>query len=132
MAAYFASFVMGMPHTNAMIRRLHSDPEVRRICGFGDSLPHRSTFNRFISRLADHRELVERCMDGVTEELAGRLPGFGETVAVDSTNVRTHSNPDRALVSDPEASWTAKTAPRSKPFRPANVRRSGPSATSTT
>ena len=33
---------------------------------------------------------------------------------MDSTVVRTHSNPNRKHVSDPEASWTAKHSPRAK------------------
>ena len=45
--AYVASFVLNLPHTNAIIRRLYEDPELRRLCGFyGPTLPHRSTFNR--------------------------------------------------------------------------------------
>ena len=107
--AYLASFVLNLPHTNALIRRLHEDPELRRICGFGDSLPHRSTFNRFISRLGYHRDLVGQCMAPMTTALKARLPGFGDIVAVDSTTVRTHSNPERQELSDTEAGWTAKT-----------------------
>ena len=39
---------------------------------------------------------------------------MGETVAVDGTTVRTHSNPNRRRISDPEASWTAKNSARAK------------------
>ena len=35
-------------------------------------------------------------------------------MAIDSTTVRSHSNPNRKRISDPEASWTAKTSARSK------------------
>lgn len=107
--AYLCSFLLSMNHTNQLIRRLQDDPALRYLCGFGDELPHRTTFNRFIRRLDDHRDLVEECLQQLTDQLAKLLPGFGEKVAVDSTTVRTHSNPNRKRVSDPDASWTAKT-----------------------
>ena len=90
--AYLASFVLGLPSTNALIRQLQDDPELRLACGLGDNVPHRTTFNRFIRRLSRHRDLVERCMAGLTDQMRDLLPGFGEEVAVDSTAVRSHSN----------------------------------------
>ena len=83
------------------------------MCGFSQ-LPHRTTFNRFIKRLADHQDLIEEAMASLTNELADALPGFGEKIAIDSTTIRTHANPNRKVVSDPEASWTAKTSARAK------------------
>ncbi len=111
--AHLLSYVLNLPHTNALIRRLHESPQLRQLCGF-DSLPHRSTFNRFNARLSNHRDLVERCFDSLTETLAAQLPGFGESVAVDSTVVPTYSNPNRKRISDSDASWTGKTSARAK------------------
>ena len=112
--AYLLSFVLDLPSTNALIRRLHDDRKLRLLCGFS-TLPHRTTFNRFIARLGHHRDLVEDCMAVLTARLRDLLPGLGEKVAVDSTTVRSHSNPHRrnrqtGQVSDPEASWTAKNS----------------------
>ena len=112
--AYLASFVLRLPSTNALIRRLQDDRELRLLCGFGRDLPHRTTFNRFISRLDRHVDLVQHCIASLTDQLAERLPHLGERVAVDSTTVRSHSNPNRKSrltgeVSDLDASWTAKT-----------------------
>ena len=112
--AYVASFILNLPNTNALIRRLHEDPQLRRLCGFAGALPHRSSFNRFISRLSYHEDLVAGCLASLTDRLAETLPGFGEKVSVDSTVVRTHSNPNRRVVSDPGASWTAKNAAGAK------------------
>ena len=112
--AYLASFVLSLPHTNALIRRLQDDAELRLLCGLNSPLPHRTTFNRFIKRLADHRDLVEECLADLTDRLAETLPDFGKKVAIDSTVVRTHSNPNRKHVSDPEASWTKKHSADSK------------------
>ena len=117
--AYFASFILGMPSTNALIRRLEDDANFRQTCGFGETLPHRTTFNRFISRLDRYKDLVEACFASQVNRLATLLPGLGEKIAVDSTTVRSHSNPHRTSkltkrVSDPQATWTAKTSPGSK------------------
>ena len=112
--AYLASFALNLPSTNALIRRLEDDVELRVLCGFGQVLPHRTTFNHFISRLSYHRDLVEDCITALTGQLADELPGFGEKVAVDSTVVYTHSNPNRKVVSDPEASWTKKHSVKAK------------------
>ena len=53
-------------------------------------------------------------MTGLTSQLKELLPNLGTIIAVDSTTVRTHGNPNRRVKSDPEASWTAKNSPRSK------------------
>ena len=45
--SYVASFVLNLPHTNALIRLLRDSPDLRRLCGFSGPLPHRTTFNRF-------------------------------------------------------------------------------------
>ena len=112
--AYLSSFILNLPHTNALIRLLEDDAGLRTLCGFEDTLPHRTTFNRFISRLAHHADLVERALAGVTDRLKEHLPGLGHTVAVDSTAVRTHSNPNRKTISDPEAKWGVKTSARAR------------------
>ena len=101
--AYTASFLLNLPHTNALIRRLQDDAGLRNLCGFGAVLPHRTTFNRFIGRLSCYAELVEDALARVTDELKTLLPELGDEVAIDSTAVRTHSNPNRKNVSDPEA-----------------------------
>jgi IS5 family transposase len=106
--AYLASFVLNMPSTNALIRRLEEDAGLRALCGF-DELPSRWTFGRFIVRLGAHVDLVEQVFNGLTQEVRQHLHGaFGDTMAIDSSVIRTYSNPDRKRVSDPEASWTVK------------------------
>ena len=118
-SAYIASFFLDLDSTNDLIRRLEDDPALRQICGFANQLPHRTTFNRFITRLGDHPGLVEQCINGITTTLQGLLPFFGTEIAIDSTAVRSHSNPDRknkvtGLCSDPEARWGRKHSVKSK------------------
>ena len=112
--AYVASFILNLPHTNALIRQLVHDRELREVCGFDDLLPHRTTFNRFIQRLSHHPDLVESCITTITNRLKELLPDLGQEVAIDSTVVRSHCNPSRKTVSDPQASWTVKNSARAK------------------
>ena len=91
---------------------LQDDRQLRRTCGFR-RLPCRSTFNRFIRRLRHHPDLVEQALNGLTEQLREHLPDLGRDVTIDSTTVRSHSNPNRKTISDPEASWAVKNSTRS-------------------
>ena len=106
-------FLLNLLHTNALIRELDTNPVLKELCGF-ETLPHRTTFNRFIQRLSHHADLVEAAFNRLTHEIASLLPDLGREIAVDSTVVRSHSNPNRKHISDPEASWTAKTSARAK------------------
>lgn len=64
--------------------------------------------------MSHHPVLVEHALASLTDELKALLPDLGNIVAVDSTTVRTHGNPNRKVLSDPEASWTAKNSPRAR------------------
>ena len=108
--AYVASFYLNLAHTNDLIRRLEADSGLRDLCGFAGRLPHRTTFNRFIKRMSSHNDLVELSLLRLTEKLKALLPDLGDEVAVDSTAVRSHSNPWRKTVSDPEARWGVKNS----------------------
>ena len=112
--AYLLTFLLDLSSINALLRRLDQDPLLTALCGFS-KLPHRTTFNRFVTRLSQHRDLVDEALTQATDELKALLPDLGETVAVDSTTIRTNSHPHRkspktGQLSDPEASWTAKPA----------------------
>lgn len=104
-----ASYYLGLKSTAHIVRRLQEDTILAVTCGFDPSnIPHRSTFSRFIKRLSKHQGLVDDCLNQMTSELRAMLPGFGEVVAVDSTPVRSHCNPNKQPVSDPEAGWIVK------------------------
>ena len=112
--AYVAGYVLGLPTTNALVRRLQDDTSLRVICGFDLALPSRWTFNRFISRLSHHSDVVEQTLAALTDRLRDLLPDFGKGIAVDGSTVRSWSNPNKPYVSDPEASWTGKRNNRGK------------------
>ena len=107
--AYVASFHLNLDSTNDLVRRLEEDESLRHLCGFGDVLPHRTTFNRFITRLKNHSEATESCIAGVTEKLKVHHPDLGREVAVDSTIIRAYGN--RHLETDADATWTKKPDP---------------------
>ena len=111
--AHLARYLLNLPSVNALLRQLQDDPTLRLVCGFS-LLPHRTTFNRFFNRLANHKDLVDRVLADLTNQLKAKLPNFGEKVAIDSSNVGTYASPNRPLTTDPEASWTAKTRPGDK------------------
>ena len=107
--AFLASYVLNLPSTTALVRRLQDDLELRLFCGFAGGVPHRSSFSRFFTRLTGHQDLVGGCLKGLTDELAGLLPDFGKMLAIDSTIVEAHSNPNRRRTkNDPDATWTMK------------------------
>ena len=114
--AYVVSFLLNLGSTNDLIRRLDVDAGLRMLCGFGAALPHRTTFNRFIQRLAAHADLVELALAGVTDHLKVQLPDLGTEVAIDATAVRAHGNPRprRGECSDSEARWGVKHSARAK------------------
>ena len=111
--AYLVSYHLGLASANDLIRRLQDDPQLREFCGFGDQLPGRRTFNRFIKRLNDHPDLVTAAFAGVTEQFKEAIPDLGAVVAIDSTAIHSHCNPNRKPVSDPEASWGVKHSVKS-------------------
>ncbi len=108
--AYLASYLLNIGNTNSLIRRLQEDVALREICGFSNSkpLPNRRTFNRVMDRLRFHYDLIEWCMDQVLYKLREILPNFGTTIAIDGTDVHTHSDCDKKPVSDKEAGFVIK------------------------
>jgi len=104
-----ASYYLNLESTAHLVRRLQEDTVLSVTCGFDPrDIPHRSTFSRFKKKLTKYQDMVDQCLNQMTTELKSLLPGFGEVVAVDSTPVRSHCNPNKQLVSDPEAGWIAK------------------------
>lgn len=112
--AHLAMYALNLGSTNDLIRRLRTDARLRRLCGFGGVLPHRTTFNRFFARLANHADLVEACLAEVTEELRRVIPNLGRHVAVDSTAVVAYGNPHGKRRGDPDAAWGVKHSARAR------------------
>ena len=63
---------------------------------------------RFLAKLIAHEDLVEACFESMVEKLRHLLPGFGQKLVVDSTDIKAFSNGHRRRKSDPDARWSAK------------------------
>ena len=126
--AYVSKFVLKIRFNLELLERLRGSRRFREICGFQDAIPSESTFSRFTTRLADHQDLVEECFRSVTGEIRGLLPTvkrrpgrqdqplppLGAVLAVDSTLFETYSNPNRPVVTDPDARWGLKHSSKAK------------------
>ena len=113
--AFCTKYLLGERFTVGLIERLHSSPKLREICGL-DSIPSESTFSRFFSRLARLPE-PDALLNEMVEKLRELLPGLGQDVAIDSTDIESYANPNRTVVRDTEATWgrrTTKSSSKSK------------------
>ena len=130
--AYRAKFILKIRYNNHLLERLRGSRKLREVCGFGEEVPSESTLSRFVSRLANHQDLVEQCVVNVTDELRGLvpavkqregrqdqpLPPLGAVLAIDSTLFESYSNPNRRTVnrtvSDLDARWGLKNSAKAK------------------
>ena len=126
--AYCAKFILKIRYNNQLVERLRGSRKLREVCGFDGDVPSESALSRFVSRLANHQDLIEQSLVKVTDELRDLaptvkrrknrqdqpLPPLGAVLAIDSTLFLTYSNPNRPVVSDPDARWGVKHSSRAK------------------
>ena len=74
---------------------------------------------RFTAKLRKHKPLLNSCIDRVTASLREELPGYGQDIAVDASDLPAFANgqrfvkkngPERERYSDPNASWGHRSA----------------------
>ena len=104
-----ASYVLDIPTIEGLRRRLQ-EPFLAIQCDIlsDKQIPSRFAYYRFIKKLIAHTELIEKCMAKTIEAIKDKLPGFGETIVVDSTDVPTYSKRYKKPPSDPDAGWGFK------------------------
>lgn len=104
-----ASHVLDIPTIEGLRRRLE-EPFLAIQCGIYSyaEIPSRFAYYRFIKKLIAHTALIEKCMAKTIEAIKGKLPEFGKTVVVDSTDVPTYSKRYRKPPSDSDAKWGFK------------------------
>lgn len=107
-----ASYVLNIGTIEGLRRRFHENPFLAVCCGiYSDGeIPSRFAYYRFIKKLLAHRELIEQCMAKCVCSLKENLSDFSESIAVDSTDIHTYSNPSSKKKGnpDPDASWSVK------------------------
>ncbi len=103
------SYALDIPTIEGLRRRLQ-EPFLAIQCGIlsEKQIPSRFAYYRFIKKLTAHTTLIEKCMAKTIEVIKDKLPGFGETIVVDSTDVPTYSKRYRKPQSDPDAGWGFK------------------------
>lgn len=128
---YLAYYYLGMESVSALIRLLYDNPFVAKACGIDspEQIPSQPTFSRFGTRLArkagEFILAIKNILRGLTRKLYDTFPGFGKSVAIDSTDIKAWSNagkkgkkrkegkprqkPLLGKVSDPDAGWCVKT-----------------------
>jgi len=114
---YLASYVLGLPSFATLIRSLHDNPDLRLACGIisEDGVPSKFAYSRFLKRLCEFKPLVEECMAGLANSLRERFPNFGDTIAVDSSDVKAFANGRRKVPADPDAQWSKKLNTQAAP-----------------
>jgi len=94
-----------------VVRLLGRDKDMRVVCGISrDNIPSHDAMCRFLKKLVEHDDLLEECFARLVAELRQLLPGFGDRLAVDSTDIKAYANGHRRSPSDPDARWGAKGA----------------------
>jgi hypothetical protein len=86
-----------------------------------EEVPSEWACYRFARKLREHSDALARCLDRVTAGLHARLPGMGENVAIDASDLPAYANGQRYAskggrerapeeYSDPDASWGHRSA----------------------
>ena len=104
-----ASFYLGIIHDTDLVRALRSNPLLASVCGIdrSEDVASKFAYCRFRKKLITFNDLVARILSQCVETLKDALPGFGETVAVDATDVKAWAN-GLHQETDPDAGTGAK------------------------
>src|SRR5919201_1873101 len=74
---------------------------------------------RFVVKGRQHASVLADCLDKIAASLQAELPGIGQNIAIDATNLEAWANghrrlskggPERERYSDPDASWGHRSA----------------------
>ena len=96
------------------LSQVRSIPAYQRICRFDEltarqySVPSEGTYSKFRKIIADQPKGILRRINEEIIDLLGKRPaiaGFGETLAIDSTDVEAWASPHRSTILDPSAHW---------------------------
>jgi IS5 family transposase len=110
-SALIAGVLMQANSLADVVRLLERDKDIRIVCGFSeDNIPGHDALVRFLKKLAGHEDLLEKCFTELIKEARELLPGFGDKLAVDSTDIKAYSSGHRRIPSDMDARWGAKGA----------------------
>ena len=128
---FITRYVLGIESISALRRRLGDNPYIAQACGIKspETMPSQPTLSRFGAKMAKRpfANMVRNVQRELTRRLYETLPGFGRTVAIDSTDLKGWSNPSKkgkkrskvrrhpvkpGRISDTDAGWSVKTNTR--------------------
>lgn len=109
-SAMIAGVVYRIPSVAELRRNLLSNPYLRFVCGMtsAGNVPSESTFSRFLTRLVEHEDLLDQCVDDLVKRFGALAPGFGENVIADSTDIHAYARYRKSGSADSDATWGAK------------------------
>src|SRR3974390_828903 len=81
-------------------RELSRNAQLREMCGFDPilgvrSVPSKSAYNRFLSKLLDHEPLIREMFDCLVRELTAIFPDFGTNLAGDGKAIHSFGKPSK-------------------------------------
>lgn len=111
--AFVAKAVYNIPDTKALIERLKSDKNLRKICGFETvySIPAESSFSRAFQSFADS-QLPQKTHEAmITAVYGGEIVGH---VSKDSTSIEAREKPVKKEKNEEEENDETPTAPKKR------------------
>ena len=105
-----------IPTWSRTARLIGEHPVLRAAIGGAPSV---YALYRFTRKLRTQKPLLDACIDRVTASLREQLPGYGEDIAIDASDLAAYANgqrylskhgPERERFSDPDASWGHRSA----------------------
>jgi hypothetical protein len=116
LGAALVKYMYALP-TWTRVADLIADHEgLQRVLG---GAPSHWALYRFSVKLRKHKQLVDACLARLSESLRAELPGMGDEVAIDASDMPAYANgqrflynhgPERQAYSDPDASWGHRSA----------------------
>jgi hypothetical protein len=105
-----------LPTWSRTVRLVAEHAGLRDVLG---AVPSQWACYRFAAKLREHSEALAACLDRVTAGLHKLMPGMGEHVALDGSDLPAYANgqryvrkggPERERYADPDASWGHRSA----------------------
>jgi transposase len=114
-----AKSLYAIPTWTRTVRLVEEHAELR--AALGGEVPSEWACYRFARKLREHSDALARCLDRVTAGLRSKVPGMGENIAIDASDLAAYANGQRYAskggrerareeYSDPDASWGHRSA----------------------
>lgn len=116
---YVAMTILNLASFAELIRTLENNPYIALACGITNhaGIPSKFAYSRFMHKLSQPKYvvMVKNIMRSLTRSLYKTLPEFGQSVAIDSTDLKAWSKGNKKPVSDKDATWSVKRDTAGKP-----------------